>query len=459
MGITFSGGTARQQQWVNDGVARCTYPLDALPDFTVTWADATPCGALHTYMCTSGSTVTIESWADVDSSGKPPIASLFTGDQLHDFYAECFVHEMGHIAAFNRITDLGAAAALFVHIPDGRVGTAADMFGPAAWNERIAEAIAEWFKIGFYNGKLIYHNRTNWHLPEAHWDQFIALLLPGTPEGFGSATYQPGGFGGIASSGLFESYYPADIQAGWPPPWASTFCGYLVGLPDILFDAGGDENVLVSHPWSTISEVVLKGSVNVEDDYFNPPPNTPPPPLAPVFWVAVLGFELDFSGLTFDEAVALEANVMVAINDPDRAGNIAPRLHYQEYPVTEIGAGVVGSTPYQNYSASALADSSGGAVGGGLLPPTSDLANFPPGNTLLWGWSSKAEPGYVVQSLTETGTGVQLGTQFEIFGLRAAPPSVPYPIYLPGTIKTRAITDGTIRGRGPRSVPQTARLH
>jgi hypothetical protein len=207
MNLSLSGGTAQQRAWVQEALASCTYPYDGLDaTVTVTWAPSTPCGTTHTYMCTTDHgdgtfTVTIEDWADDPTnpnlSGLPnPAADIKT------FYMQSFIHETGHVAHYTLINtdDLRTqAAALFwrqnVNAGSGkRYGLLADysliQTPGLAWADLISEAIAECVKCAFYQGRLVYMNRTNWHVDEVNWAALTAMLSPAVSAGGTQFSYR-----------------------------------------------------------------------------------------------------------------------------------------------------------------------------------------------------------------------------------------------------------------------------
>lgn len=188
MNLTFAGGTAQQQQWVNDAIARCTFDFAALGvNVVVSFTNLSNCSLSHTYMCTSGSApdfqIQIVPWADDPRA--PGVQGLTDpAADVHEFFMDSFIHEIGHVLAFTDVTDLQALCQCFTHIPDGRRGVASDYFsaGEATnhqWEELIVEATAEWFRLAFLPLTQCYWNRTNWEISAADWPTFMALLLPG----------------------------------------------------------------------------------------------------------------------------------------------------------------------------------------------------------------------------------------------------------------------------------------
>lgn len=210
MDFTFDGGTPRQRQWVNDALDACTYPLvNIAATVKVKWVKAMPGNAdtTHPYMVTEieddGSyLISIIDWAD-DYTNPGNQGLTNPPGQIHDFYAECFIHEVGHVWSF-AVFDAGDtdpqhnATVAFVtgffwhgepggaasptdiillpalagsHIPAGgrRYGTADDWEGKSGhpvppWNEEIRESWAEIFKMLYSGTKPVYGNRTNWQI-------------------------------------------------------------------------------------------------------------------------------------------------------------------------------------------------------------------------------------------------------------------------------------------------------
>lgn len=179
MNLHFSNGTARQQRWVNDAIAGCSYPYDSLHvNVTIVFTTLTNCPHIHTYMCTTplgnhNYQIQVEPWAD--DPANPNNAGLPDPyHDLHEFFIDTFIHETGHVVQdelLNTPAKIEAACECFVHKTDGRRGHAADYFGnetSKSWPEMITEAISEWFRLTFRQHAQVYWNRTNWHLAPGH---------------------------------------------------------------------------------------------------------------------------------------------------------------------------------------------------------------------------------------------------------------------------------------------------
>lgn len=220
MNVTYVGGTPQQRQWVLDALSASSYPYSDLDvAVAVTWAASTPCGVHHSYMCTTDHgdgtfTITIASDADDPRSDKVQgLANPVT--DIKRFYMESFVHETGHVVHFTLINNDGLrtqAAELFwaaVVNDTGRVyGTLADYSlietTSITWADSIIEAIAETIKVAFYQGNLIYGNRTAWHVDKANWSALMALLLPAS------------GGGGFVDQLTDATAHPYTVQGGEP---------------------------------------------------------------------------------------------------------------------------------------------------------------------------------------------------------------------------------------------------
>lgn len=194
MNLTITNGTPQQQQWVNDAIAQCSYPLKGLPaNVVVTFMNSLPVsldlGHQHTYMVTTsdglgGFVISIASWADdpthPDNQGLPN-----PGLDIYDFFKQSFVHELGHVTHFSLlVTDplRSQAAQQFwtVEISGGsgrRYGKLGD-FGVNIWTDNMMEAIAEVYKVTFYGGRLIFGNRSSWQIDEPSFGTLMGLLLP-----------------------------------------------------------------------------------------------------------------------------------------------------------------------------------------------------------------------------------------------------------------------------------------
>lgn len=189
MDVTYdSSGTAQQIAWAQHALTRSNYPYPDDLKVTVTWTDATACGANHTYMCTSDQgydpvapaqlcLVQIETWAD--DATDPQNAGIPAG-QLQHFYEASFLHEMGHCAMIHALrwgVQVEDIARLFIHARDGRTGTLAD-WAPTdrPWEEHIVEGAAEMIKLASYMDFPVFGQRTHWSLPQSNWDAFVRLV-------------------------------------------------------------------------------------------------------------------------------------------------------------------------------------------------------------------------------------------------------------------------------------------
>lgn len=182
-------GTDQQKAWVLAAQASCSYPFDQLEaTILVTWA-AVP-SAAHPYMATSpnldGSfTITIEPWAD--DATNPALAAV--KDNVKGFYMESFIHELGHVIQFTRVTTDDAktklAACFWTPTSAGagrHVGTLDDYnnvteTSQAQWPGVLQEGVSETIKVGFYSGTLVFGNRSNWFIDKDQWDAFVDIIM------------------------------------------------------------------------------------------------------------------------------------------------------------------------------------------------------------------------------------------------------------------------------------------
>jgi hypothetical protein len=201
-----ASGTDQQKNWVADAIKQCAYTLDNISAaVTVQWVHTMPGNAdtTHPYMITvpapDGSCViSIIDWADdphaPGNQGLPDPAGNIQG-----FYAESFVHELGHVVVDNTFnlggldTDprVAQVCALYWHAAlsakDGkRYGTADDWDAEhLSWGDEIREGVAEFFKRAFYQGQLIFQNRSNWNIDQPNWATMFNFLQGAAGDLFG----------------------------------------------------------------------------------------------------------------------------------------------------------------------------------------------------------------------------------------------------------------------------------
>lgn len=197
MNFTYDrSGTPQQVAWAQEALTRCGYDLSLFAfDVLVKWVDPLPVssdiGHAHSYMVTQSSagtgydyTIFIASWAD-DASNRNNSGLPNPGADIQEFYMQSFVHELGHIVIWNTIlvhNDEPYVAGLY-WTPDTaggsgrRYGTLAD-WSVSTWAQNMNEAVAETFKCVYYQGRLIYLNRTIWHLDPTSWNDLWFKLLP-----------------------------------------------------------------------------------------------------------------------------------------------------------------------------------------------------------------------------------------------------------------------------------------
>lgn len=154
--------------------------------------DEPPCVGHSDYMCTvtTGDPMTgFQHDIYIRSGADDPKANFNAGvtDDLHNFFAECFIHELGHAFVKQYMApDSGSQTVVcswfYLETATGegraRRGVLTDWDGTdKKWEDRITEAIAEFFKdVYLPDSHRVYENRTNWWMDEAHFPEFVQIV-------------------------------------------------------------------------------------------------------------------------------------------------------------------------------------------------------------------------------------------------------------------------------------------
>lgn len=194
MNFAYSGGTPQQLRWIQDALTDCTYPLSAI-GVNVTFQFAQPLpistdiGHAHSYMVTQqvapgDFTISIATWAD-DPTNPNNLGLPNPAQDIYDFFKQSIVHELGHVVHFTLINSplLQQQAASLFWTPDitggpgRRYGSLPD-WSATVWVDNVMEGIAEVFKCVFYSQRLIFLDRTDWHIDQTPFNELIQLLTP-----------------------------------------------------------------------------------------------------------------------------------------------------------------------------------------------------------------------------------------------------------------------------------------
>lgn len=189
MNATYDSGMSEQQiRYVKDALAVCRFPLDRLTADVAFEVVAEPPAAGHNdLMCTTdngGGSFTISIRQGIDLPGSPSVQGLPNpARDVHVFFVECVMHELGHVAQKTwaaSAPDIAALCALFHSLATpgtgSRAGTSAD-FTAGAWAEHIEEAVAEMWKDGWTPAEWrVFDNRSNWRMLEADWETFLVAM-------------------------------------------------------------------------------------------------------------------------------------------------------------------------------------------------------------------------------------------------------------------------------------------
>jgi hypothetical protein len=339
MDFNLVGGTGRQRDWVDGAIGACTYDL-TLIDATVTvqWVDPLPqspdIGHAHSYMVTTSNgvrefTISIATWAD-DASNPNNSGLPNPSQDIQTFYEQSFVHELGHVVHFSTITsdDERTHAASLFWTPDTsggsgrRFGTLAD-WSATTWAQNMMEAIAETFKCVYYQGDLIYRNRTIWHLDAKNWPELWTMLIPPYKYLWKAPAANFDGQGhtfNLDSIGKFDVTYlqHADAQFGYGPvrqppgtPMPNGGGTYDLSLAIISYDPANPSNPIA------VAAIGVSGAI--DDEPFGHAP--------PVNW-AVTTMSIGGVNLIANESVSNQGGLLQITVDPvgDIPGHVTVTL-------------------------------------------------------------------------------------------------------------------------------------
>lgn len=191
--------TSQQRAWFQEAMSRMTFAKDyatVAMKITVQTVDEPPCDGESEYMCCQVSGIGTEN-PNVDiyirTGADDPSMHPGVSDDIKSFFMESVVHEYAHAVTFLFIApDDGTRADVaqwFVYKGSGRRGASAD-WNPleAKWEDRIQEAVAEFFKDVWMPQEFRYFdNRTNWSFDKFSFNTWIdhiyAFLCPSEPTG------------------------------------------------------------------------------------------------------------------------------------------------------------------------------------------------------------------------------------------------------------------------------------
>lgn len=186
MRVIFNNGTAQQQAWFTETIARSLYPWDRITTTVhVAWVAFADLPRHHNDFAATVWTAT-----PADPCGRPDTASIQIRDDLDDphrlgteggqprghfagkkFYMETVHHELGHVVQAKFSGDQQARmSAVFGGGPD-------DWNGPAKWEEKRQESDAETFKDVWLPGAYRkFDNRTLHRLQREQFDTYLGVL-------------------------------------------------------------------------------------------------------------------------------------------------------------------------------------------------------------------------------------------------------------------------------------------
>lgn len=178
--------TSQQQAWHKEALSRMTFAKDLRTvafKATVHTVDEPPCPGHNDYMCTVWTTYSDDSPSTIDwyfRTGADDATQSFNSgvaDDIKAFFMESCVHEYAHALCFKWLaTDDDARAEIcswFRHKDSGTVGQLTD-WNADAWEEKIGEAIAEFFKDVYMPPEYRYfQQRTNWNFDQAYFSTFL----------------------------------------------------------------------------------------------------------------------------------------------------------------------------------------------------------------------------------------------------------------------------------------------
>jgi hypothetical protein len=190
--LTFKDSvTSQQRAWWNEALSHMTWPYDAATvefEATVETVDEPPCEGHAEYMCTfvwtysDGRRPTVEFFMRTGADDPTQSFNAGVADDVKSFFMESVVHEYGHAITYVFMThdDVSKAkiAAWFQQKKTGKSGALADWDAEdAAWEDKIAEGLAETFKdVWMPAANRYFNNRTNWWITQRSYAEFIDYL-------------------------------------------------------------------------------------------------------------------------------------------------------------------------------------------------------------------------------------------------------------------------------------------
>lgn len=205
--LTFDASVPSQQRaWFEDALQLSRIPWEqSRLTIVVRTVDEPPCPGHADYMCTQsdGAQHVISIRVGADDPNASFNASV--KDDIHNFFVESVVHELGHAFAFQHMAtsdeakaDIASWFTLETATGEGsaRRGVLAD-WNPLdrAWEDRIQEALAEFFKdVYLPDAYRVYENRTHWWMDQAYFTQFrsmVGSVFAGTFDSNANAIYDP----------------------------------------------------------------------------------------------------------------------------------------------------------------------------------------------------------------------------------------------------------------------------
>lgn len=189
--LTFKDNvTSVQKAWWLEAFSRMTFMKDAWTvefEATIQMMEDPPCPGHSDYMCTETTywvndrpTVT---WTAI-TGAEDPTQGFNQGvrDDVKSFFMESCIHEYAHalMHIFFAAGDAEKAniCTWFKHRNTGKVGTIND-WSPenGDWEDRIEEAIAEFFKDVYMPEQFRYYQqRTNWQFQKSYFNSFLDMI-------------------------------------------------------------------------------------------------------------------------------------------------------------------------------------------------------------------------------------------------------------------------------------------
>lgn len=180
--------TSQQRQWCEDAMAWSRFPWNN-SDLVVTVHTVAepPCPGHADYMCTQSSDGHNDIW--IRQGADDPNASFNANvkDEIHLFFAESFIHELGHAFSFQHMASDDESRSVIANWfyletatgeGNARRGKLAD-WNPlaAAWEDRVQEGLAEFFKDVYLPDQYrVYENRTHWWMDQQFFSDFVDMI-------------------------------------------------------------------------------------------------------------------------------------------------------------------------------------------------------------------------------------------------------------------------------------------